>query len=152
MVSRERLMQLELELSDRHRRTRLASVIAFRNDGDGAEFETLFMLEEFIRLDLPGYLQRYGDFLQVSAMSLQGRTTTRSIRHNETFFAVTDTAASDVCDEMARKLCCRAKYETSTEAVKGSGGEDPHEVLLLYSLRWKTPHIASNDALHRRSS
>ena len=90
MVSRERLMQLELELSDRHRRTRLASVIAFRNDGDGAEFETLFMLEEFIRLDLPGYLQRYGDFLQVSAMSLQGRTTTRSIRHNETFFAVTD--------------------------------------------------------------
>lgn len=89
MASRDRLAQLEGELSDRHRRTRLASVIAFRTDGDATEFYTAFLLEEFIRLDMPGLLQRYGDFLRVPAASATARMTARSIRHNETFYILT---------------------------------------------------------------
>ena len=98
IASRERLAALEADLSSRHRRARLDSVIAFRTSGMAGEAEldteVEFLVQEFISLDQPHLIDEYGDFLQVAAAEGQsgrpGRAARRSARHDDVFYALID--------------------------------------------------------------
>ena len=91
IVSRERLATLEAALGNRHRRTRLASVLNFHTNDNVDELQDEFFLQEFIKLDIPYYLEHHGDVLQVPTkhhLSERGRR--HSARNNQTFVAITN--------------------------------------------------------------
>jgi hypothetical protein len=94
IVSRERLNVLETTLSSRHRRARLASVLKFRAAAGDHDLQTRFFLEEFIKVDMPYYLEDYRDFLQLPTEAQQRALTDRarrhSSRHNVEFYLITD--------------------------------------------------------------
>lgn len=94
IVSRERLNALETALGSRHRRARLASVLKFRATAGDHDLQTRFFLEEFIKVDMPYYLEEYRDFLQLPTEAQQRALTDRarrhSSRHNVEFYLITD--------------------------------------------------------------